>query len=180
MSWTASVFFELLVSFHNHSSISLHDPCGNFFIAFPCCILNHHTVFCGISFRSCKADAVIVVHIFDGDCGTEFFYIFKTGLCCALRHADNGFLSKLLGCPCNTAAVVAVCCGEKCCLPEFILKLLGGQNFIRKLRYIFTCLLGDVTCHCKRTTQYLEGIKTESVRFIFDIKVFNTKILSHF
>lgn len=68
----AAVFMKLSVGFHDHGSISLHDPCRNFFIAVPRSILHDDTMFSSGSHIGSHAHAFIVVAFFDRSSGAFF------------------------------------------------------------------------------------------------------------
>ena len=70
----ATGFFLLLVSFHDHGSVSLHDPGRNFFVTLPCGILNHDTVFGLCGFSSGHSYAVIIIDFFNCNSSTLNIY----------------------------------------------------------------------------------------------------------
>ena len=175
----ASVLVKLIVRLHRHRSVSLHDPCRDLFVALPGSILNHNAALCLHRHVVCHADTFVVVDFLDRSHCVFSKNIVQSRLRRSFRHQYNGFLSKLVGCPRNAASVVSVRSGKESCLTEFFSELIGCQDIVRKLRNIFSRLLCDVACHCKRSAEHFKGIQTEAVRFIFDINLAKPEKISH-
>ena len=75
--------------------------------------------------------------------------------------------------------MIAVCCSEKCGLPEFFSKLFRSEDRVGKLAYISVGLFGNVVCHGEGAAQYLEGIQAEAVGFVFYKESSKTQIFGH-
>ena len=112
--------------------------------------------------RRGHADAVVVVHVLDGDLGALLGDVLIPGLAGALGHVDHGLLAQLVGRPGHATAVVAVGGGEEGGLPELLAEGLAGEIVIGHLGDVPAHLLGDVAGHGKGPPQHLEGVEAEA------------------
>ena len=91
----------------------------------------------------------------------------------------NGFLSKLICCPCNTTSMISVCCSKECCLSKVIAEFLACQIIICHLGHIASHLTCDVACHCERTAKHLKCVETKTIALVFYKQTAKAKALSH-
>ena len=172
----ASVIVELLVGFHCHSAVALHDPGWDLLVSVPGSILHHDAVFSLLCHGICHAHAFVIVVLFNSCLSPFGKNVIQPCLCGALRHKDNSFLSQFI---CHSAAVIAVCRGEKGCLAEFLSELFRSEHVIWKLRHVFSGLLRYVPRHGERSAQHLESVQSETVGFILDINFFQSETGCH-
>ena len=128
------------------------------------------------SFGSSHSYAVIIIDFLNSNGSPFFGNVVKTCFGSTFRHTYNGFLSKTVGSPCNTASVISVSCGKESSLPEFFSQCFRRKNCIWKFTDILADFFGYVTSHCVGTTENLECIQAETVGLIFAMDTFYTKI----
>ena len=175
----ASVIVELIVRFHCHGAVPLHDPGRDLLVAVPRGILHHDAVLCLLCHGVCHAHTFIVIVIFDRCLSSLSEDVVQPCLRSALWHEDNRLLSQLVCRPGDSAAVVAVCRGEKGRLAEFLSELFRSEYIIWKLRHVFSGLLRYVTRHGERSAQHFEGIESETIRLILDVNFLQAEALCH-
>ena len=170
---------QLVGRLPGHGAVALHNPGGNLLITLPGSILDDDTVLRLGGLGGGHANALIVVHILDGDLGPLFLDVLKAALRAALGHMDNGLLAQLIGSPGHAPAMVAVGGGEEGGLAELPAEGLAGQIVIGHLADVPVHLLGDIPCHGKGAAQHLEGVEPEAERLILHIQAAQAQILGH-
>ena len=82
------IFFELTENFLGDGSISLHDPCRDFFVSGPCCVLDQDPaiLFCHLVSQT---DGAIVILVCDLGVGALSADVFQALQRAALWHIDH-------------------------------------------------------------------------------------------
>ena len=112
MGWRDAQGAHLLNGFIGQRGVSLHNPGGNFGVAFPGGILHHFpAVLLGMLHR--QTNGIVIVHVGDDALRAEVENGVHALLRRAFRHVNHRMLSKLLCRPGDTATVVTVGGGGK-------------------------------------------------------------------
>ena len=159
---------QLPQCFQRHGRVALHDPPRDVLIALPCGIL-HHDPAVFLCTAVGMAHGIVIIHVRDGRIGAKCLNVVQTLRRAPLWHKYHALLAEPVGSPCDTAAVVAVCCGDKGKLTQLLAYLAAGDARIRKRVNILAQTAGDIVANTVASAQHLEGVQPKAVAFIFDV-----------
>ena len=134
---------------------------------------------CGSGLRRGHADALVVVHLLNGDLGPLLGDVVIAALAASLGHTDHGLLPQGVRRPGYAPAVVAVGGAEERGLAELLPQRGAGQIVVGHLRDVPVHRLGDIARHRKGAAQHLERVQAEAVGLILHIQSAQPEILGH-